>query len=108
MSVVLRHQVQIKQPVMGRGEYGGEQVESYDVFLNKARARVRVVSAKEEDQADQTQNPIVYEVILRYRPGITENMVVVWKSKFGDKSLNIKGIKPDVKQVYLTLLCEAA
>jgi|GEM_PF-1714531 len=100
MSTILRHEVEFWAPSKTKNTYG--EVEKAPALFLKCRARVLVAAAKEEEDADQIQAVVTYTVRIRFRPGIDAEMVIKWKGR----ELEIKGIKPDVKQTWLDLICE--
>jgi len=94
----LRHRIKI----LRYEEFENEAEEKTQrlVPIGPIWAKVEVKRATEKEIADKKTPNIEYKITIRHREISEDNMI-----EFEGKKLNINGIIPDVKKVYMELIC---
>lgn len=98
----LRHRVTIEEKQETPDGAGGFSV-AWVAVHNRIPAAVRGLSTREKVQAGQLEASGTYEVVIRRRSNVAENQRLMWDGL----SMNIRGVTPDERQRWLTLICEA-
>jgi len=84
----LRHIVDIQQPARSADGFG-EQVPSWSNFATGLYAQVEPLSGNERIQAQQINANVNYMVRIRYCPGVTPSMRVI----YGSRTLQITNVQ---------------
>lgn len=84
----LRKKITVQSRSTTRDEYGGETQEWFD-FATDIRAKVEPLSGREMVAAQTQQGETVARFSIRYRPGVTQSMRIV----YGGKDWNIASIQ---------------
>ncbi|WP_366923873.1 phage head closure protein [Metallumcola ferriviriculae] len=97
----LRHRVTIQEYVASRDSFGAENPEWID--LKTVWANVSPVSGKEYFASQQLSAEITTKIMMRYRPGITPKMRVI----FDDRIFEIISvINLESQNIELNLMCK--
>lgn len=95
----LRHLVTIQRPVYAVNAAGDSVITGWEGFA-AVRAGIRHLTSNEADRFARLQTVVTHHVTLRYLPGVTSIMRLIW----GDKILAIAeiGLDPTArKNLYL-------
>lgn len=95
----LREQITIQQPVEAQDEHSGT-LTTWETFAI-ARAEVKPLSGREFWAAQATQSETTTQMRIRYAPGITTKMRVVWR----EAEYGIQSVIPDERWREITLMC---
>ncbi|RYE50993.1 MAG: head-tail adaptor protein [Rhizobiaceae bacterium] len=98
----LRHHVTIQRAEFSQDPVTGEITPSW-VEVAKVWAAIEPLSAREFIAAAASQSEVAARIVIRYRPGITSTMRVLYRGKI----YNIQGVLADMESGldYLTLPC---
>lgn len=100
----LRHRVDLVRPVKARDELGHEN----ETWVKVATVWAAIEPAATQDvwQAMQVQTTVSHRITLRYRAGVTGEMVF----RFRGRTFNIVGepLNPEELNVLLVCLCDEA
>lgn len=97
----LRHRIKIVQPTLAQDSTGGVDVRD-DAVVGEAWATVEALSASDKFAAHEFVAQVSHKVIMRWRPGITSKMRIVWRGKL----LLVEGVlDPDGRRKMLILMC---
>lgn len=96
----MRHLVTIQEPILTQNDYN-ETVETWQDFAT-ANASIGPLSAREFFNSQQVQSDVTHKVEMRYVPGVTPRMRLL----FGSRALYIASvINADERGASLELLC---
>ncbi len=76
----LRHPITIEQPSDSRGATFGQAKLTWTVF-KRTRASIDPLSGKEEIGTDQVQAGVTHAIEMRYLPGVTPRMRILFGSR---------------------------
>lgn len=93
---LLRESVTIQAPAETLNSYG-EQAITWSNLANR-RAAIRGLRTDELMSAQGLYNVATHEVEMRYVPGITPQMRLVWKSRTPNRILDIVSVTDDVNR----------
>ncbi|MEX6663692.1 phage head closure protein [Pseudomonas sp. W2-17] len=98
----LRHHVMLQRAEYSQDPVTGEVTPSW-VEVGKVWAAIEPLSAREFIAAAAGQSEVAARIVIRYRPGITSTMRVLYRGKV----YNIQGVLADMDSGldYLTLPC---
>lgn len=97
----LRHVVTLQSPVYRVNAAGDNEVASWLDFAS-VRAAVRHVTAREADRFARLQMTVTHNVTLRWMPGITGIMRLLWQGKV--LSITEIGLDPTARET-INLKC---
>lgn len=101
----LRHRGTIQSPTVTADTLGGDTI-AWTNFANRVPMEVVQSASRELWNAQQTQPDITCLVNLRWMPGVTTGMRVLWHDGATDRVLNIDGPPlEDGRRESLTLTC---
>ena len=99
----LRHRVTIQEPIITQNDYY-ETVETWQDFA-MCDASIGPLTAREFFNAAQVQSDVTHKVEIRYVPGVTSAMRLL----FGSRVLNILAVlSADERGTSQELLCKEA
>lgn len=87
----LRHRVDIQVKQQSQNPENGEPVDEWVPAWKKCPAAVEPVSGREFIAGQATQSVVTGRVIIRYRPGVTTDMRVLYRGLIH----NIQAVLPD-------------
>lgn len=86
----LRESVAIEQPVETTNDFGETSV-TWSVFANR-RASIDGIVIRESMDSQGNRTVATHDVSMRYVPGLTADMRLVWKSRTPNRILDIVSI----------------
>jgi SPP1 family predicted phage head-tail adaptor len=100
----LRESVTIEAPAETSNDFG--EVTSTWAAIGKRRASIRGMRTDEVMRAQGQYTVATHEVVIRYMPGLTTAMRLVWDSRTPSRVLDIISVSEENNRESMRLVCK--
>lgn len=98
----LKHLVDVVMPVKDRASTSGHEREA-PKLVARVRAAIEPAATQDIWQAAQVQTKVTHRITIRYRPGVTGEMWIMFRGR----KFSIVGepMNPEEQNIFLVMMC---